>query len=161
MPVFEIREATPSDQPALDGLIHEGNVFHQQLLPEYLVAITADNPGREAPIISELPDESALMLAVSDTGLSVGFILINLMDSEPADWIPRKIAKVQMVVVMPEFRGQKLGAKLMGAAEKWAKEKGCDAVRLGVMARNERAHKLYKELGYDDFAIEMDKSLAT
>ncbi|GAA4508838.1 MULTISPECIES: GNAT family N-acetyltransferase [Nonomuraea] len=50
--------------------------------------------------------------------------------------------------VAPEHRNQRIGTRLMGAAERRLRELGHDRVALGVDPRNRRVWPLYRRLGY-------------
>ncbi|WP_218044885.1 GNAT family N-acetyltransferase [Kiloniella majae] len=51
------------------------------------------------------------------------------------------------VFVRDEFRGQRLGEKLMFAARDLCKEKGVDRLRWEVQQDNDKAIKFYQRLG--------------
>ncbi|MBQ9327730.1 MAG: GNAT family N-acetyltransferase [Solobacterium sp.] len=63
-------------------------------------------------------------------------------------------AMIGRVVVLPEYRHQGLGTKLMKECEAWAKELGCDTA---VVESRENKTAFYEQLGYqitDDTLIE-------
>jgi ribosomal protein S18 acetylase RimI-like enzyme len=55
---------------------------------------------------------------------------------------------VSSLYVLPSYQGQGLGGKLMVAAEGQAKERGAEAVWLGVMEENRSALQWYRRLGF-------------
>jgi ribosomal-protein-alanine N-acetyltransferase len=57
-------------------------------------------------------------------------------------------ARIYSVVVDPRARGLGLGRRLVQAAERSAREAGCDAVSLEVREDNAAARALYASLGY-------------
>lgn len=57
-------------------------------------------------------------------------------------------ARLYSVVVDPRARGLGLGRRLVQAAERGAREAGCDAVSLEVREDNAAARALYARLGY-------------
>jgi len=50
--------------------------------------------------------------------------------------------------VIPEFRNQGIGTRLMGDFENWLREKGIKSVDLKVLSNNTKAVELYKSLKY-------------
>ena len=69
--------------------------------------------------------------------------------------------RVLALVVHERYRGQKIGQKLMKAAETWAIENGCTVVTLNSGNRPERiaAHKFYEHLGYVGKSTGFSKNL--
>ncbi|MGD9638555.1 MAG: N-acetyltransferase family protein [Alphaproteobacteria bacterium] len=51
--------------------------------------------------------------------------------------------------LLPDFRSQGIGEKLMRKTIEKGKEKGLTRIELGVREGNERAFKLYKKLGFE------------
>lgn len=61
-----------------------------------------------------------------------------------------KEAWIGGVGVVPGYRGKGLGTRLMQAAEEFSRDRGAEASILEVIEGNEKAHRLYKTLGYED-----------
>jgi GNAT superfamily N-acetyltransferase len=57
-------------------------------------------------------------------------------------------AEIGGLVVDEKARGQRIGEKLMQAAEAWTLEKGCLSVYLRSNVIRSRAHEFYKRIGY-------------
>ena len=56
---------------------------------------------------------------------------------------------IQAVITVPEYRGTGLGSGMMRLAEKLAKASGCKTCSLQVLNTNNKAIRLYKNLGYE------------
>jgi ribosomal protein S18 acetylase RimI-like enzyme len=56
------------------------------------------------------------------------------------------------VALLPEYRGQGIGTRLMALAEEEARERGLPRLSLIVFERNEGALRLYERLGYVETA---------
>lgn len=69
--------------------------------------------------------------------------------------IDRKTVLVGRVVVLPEYRGKHLGARVIGEAEKWIAELGYNEIFID--ARLE-ATGFYEKLGYKQLSDEVFKS---
>ncbi|HVL33397.1 MAG TPA: GNAT family N-acetyltransferase [Actinomycetota bacterium] len=59
------------------------------------------------------------------------------------------------IVVAERARGIGVGSALMRAAEVWAFEHGVTRLALGVFRGNERAHRLYVAMGYEEEGMEV------
>lgn len=55
---------------------------------------------------------------------------------------------IDALSVSPKWGGRGFGSELIEAAERRARESGYDKIALNVEQYNERAHSLYKKLGY-------------
>lgn len=62
------------------------------------------------------------------------------------------VARLYSISVHPAARGQGLGARLLADAERGARARGCDRLRLEVRVHNRRAIALYESRGYVRFA---------
>ena len=70
-----------------------------------------------------------------------------------------KIVEGETVFIEEEYRGQGIGTEFMKMLENWAKEKGAERLRYIVSSRNEKAIKLYKELGCEVYDVVLEKVL--
>lgn len=77
-------------------------------------------------------------------------ILVADWDGEPVGWgaCEKSDDLVTDLWVMPEFQGRGVGTRLLGHIEQQIAGRGYHQARLDTHARNHRAIKLYKELGY-------------
>jgi ribosomal-protein-alanine acetyltransferase len=58
------------------------------------------------------------------------------------------LARLYSLAVQPNAMGRGLGGKLLGAAERFARNRGADRLRLEVRADNQAAIRLYTRSGY-------------
>lgn len=93
-------------------------------------------------------------------GKIVGFACLWLRnpDDELMN-VPGEYASVSDLVVLPEFRGQRLGYELLRTAEDYARSHGATRLKIGVLARNERARRLYVDFGFEESAVFLTKEL--
>ena len=84
------------------------------------------------------------MVAELRDGGVVGWVLIHMYRLVTSDCL----AQVAGLVVDENHRGQGVGALLMEAAEKWARERGCRGVILRSRVMRKEAHAFYRRLGY-------------
>lgn len=70
--------------------------------------------------------------------------VLNLLESETR-------AEINGLIVADGHRSVGAGAKLLDAAEQWARKKGCKHVNLRCNVIRERAHGFYLRQGYDHY----------
>jgi tRNA threonylcarbamoyl adenosine modification protein YeaZ/ribosomal-protein-alanine acetyltransferase len=68
-------------------------------------------------------------------------------------WVVLDEGHITNIAVHPEFRGRKLGEKIVQALSQAAKDSNVEHITLEVRASNEAARKLYKKLGFVDSGI--------
>lgn len=69
-------------------------------------------------------------------------------------------ARVLAIVVDERFRGQGLGALLLGTAEDWARARGAGAVIVNSGNQRHRAHAFYRDHGYENTGVRFVKNLS-
>jgi len=99
-----------------------------------------------------------LLVARGDADEAVGFIGFAL-DRGGYDR-DRTRGVVSNLFVVPERRGEGIGADLLEAAERALRQAGAEAVALEALAANDRAREFYAERGYEPHRVELTKSLA-
>lgn len=101
--------------------------------------------------------ECGLFVALSDSGLMIGHILLlgNNIDAV-ADI---RQAWIYDVSVRREWWGRGVGRALMEVGENFARELGLGWIGLGVTLGNQRAVGFYEELGYQRERVQMIKRL--
>ncbi len=75
-----------------------------------------------------------------------GTALVRLM---PEVMSQHASSHLEALTVAEGFEGQGIGAGLIAAAEREAKERGALSITLNVFRRNERARQLYDRLGFE------------
>jgi GNAT superfamily N-acetyltransferase len=71
----------------------------------------------------------------------------------------RPIAFILDIYIEPGERHQGYAKQSLQAVESWAREAGCEEVRLHVFGRNDAARRLYEQLGYGVASLTMAKPL--
>lgn len=121
-----IRKARPDDLDALVAL--ENRCFDADRMSQRSYAAALRNPR-------------ARVLAATAGRKLVGAAVVLLRADSPA-------ARLYSVAVDPALRGRGLGARLLTAAERAAREAGAAFLRLEVRDRNKTALALYAKSGY-------------
>lgn len=96
-------------------------------------------PWSRAGFVEEMKNEVAHYLVIISNGHIIGYAGMWLIVDE---------AHVTNVAIAPEYRGQKLGEKLMAALIAHAKERGALNMTLEVRATNVAAQKMYAKFGF-------------
>ncbi|MCK2221656.1 GNAT family N-acetyltransferase [Actinomadura sp. ATCC 31491] len=131
---LDIREADHADLPAITEALRQEAYFADRL------ARQAEGHGR-------------LLVAWQD-GRVVGNVYLWLAPAEEArlrELLPR-VPLLTHLEVVPERRDQGIGTRLVRAAEDRLRALGHRRVALGVNLGNDRAHHLYRRLGYAEWA---------
>lgn len=157
--MVEIREYRPEDAAGVEECFvvlqdHERSV-------EPLRA-----PGRDVLkpylefMFGRVEERGGAVLVAEAEGKVVGFVCLWLRNREDEMMnVPGEYAHVSDLVVMPEFRGRRLGYELLRAAEDYARAHGATRLKIGVLARNERARRLYVDFGFEEKAVFLSKEL--
>jgi len=115
------------------------------------IAALAGQLGYEVPVdhverrLRAMDDAGTVLVAVVPRVGVVGWIGIALHDTI----VDSGRADIEGLVIEDEYRGNRIGEILVGAAESWARSHGCTSMRLVSNVVRERAHAFYKRLGYD------------
>jgi ribosomal protein S18 acetylase RimI-like enzyme len=106
-------------------------------------------------------EESAGKVFVAEVdGAVIGFVSVwaKVRPTEPGE-PPIEYAYISDLVVLPAYRGHRLGHALMQRAEEYVSEQGTTIVKIGVLAKNTGAKQLYNELGFTDYHVQLVKRL--
>ncbi len=131
--VVVIRPARESDREAL-----------ARLSTQLGYPMTPDEAQERLAPISEHPDH-ALLVAEAD-GRVAGWVQV----SQSRVFETPLQAEVAGLVVDEAFRGEGIGRRLLAEAERWARERGCGALRVRSNVIRERAHAFYRREGFGE-----------
>lgn len=93
-------------------------------------------------------------------GVVAGYVtVLPKVESEELHDGDFEYALISDLVVLERFRGQGLGRKLLKAAELFARACKAKYLRIGVLAGNRAAEKLYADSGFSPQYIELEKVL--
>lgn len=134
-----LREATPHDAVAIARL-----------------ADTLGYPSTPAQIAERLggmvgDDRHCIQVAVMEGMGLVGWIHVfrhELLGAEP-------FAEIGGLIVDDTYRGRGIGARLIEAAECWAKSNGLAMLRVRTRIERERAHQFYYRQGFEHLKTQL------
>jgi aminoglycoside 6'-N-acetyltransferase I len=111
-----------------------------------------ENPPEELAREQEriLADPHNLVLvAASEGGDLVGFAEASLR-AWAEGCATHPVGYLEAWYVVPEQRRRGLGAKLVRAAERWAREQGCTEMASDADLENQVSHRVHGALGYEE-----------
>lgn len=131
---MEIRPATLKDAHKLVDLLNQlGYPGTEKFIREKIVELTGHAEGDLAVAVEE--------------GEVLGFISIHFI---PQIGLAGSFARISYLCVDEAVRGRGIGGKLEAYCEKLARERGCDRIEVHCHSRRERAHKFYRQQGYEE-----------
>jgi GNAT superfamily N-acetyltransferase len=130
-----------------------------------LAALSAElgypmTPDEAAQRLSEIGGHADHALLVADRdGRVAGWIQVSL----PRIFETPRRAEIAGLVVDSAARGRGIGRQLVAAAEAWARERGCLAVRVRSNVVRERAHAFYRREGFREIKTQqvLEKELGS
>jgi len=109
-----------------------------------------------APVLAGQSDDQALLVAETPDGTRLGYTWVVTLTDFDMTTPHGHIANVGVAI---GAEGQGVGSLLVRAGEDWCRSRGLSEVTLHVYMDNERAHRLYDRLGFQDQWYQMRKSL--
>ena len=113
--------------------------------------MTPDEALRRLAEIADHPDHGLLVAAID--GRVEGWIQVSL----PRIFETPRQAEIAGLIVDEGSRGAGIGRALVGAAESWARDKGCRAIRVRSNVVRERARAFYEREGFVVLKTQLDR----
>jgi ribosomal protein S18 acetylase RimI-like enzyme len=156
MPLY--REATHDDLGPICVLGEAVNALHHEAWPHVFAA--GGDPKRHADHWQQsIGTEKATAFVCEHEASIVGFVTVAVTQDQHSLLRAEPYGRVGSVCVAETHRGRGIGRALMLQAEQWAQARGASDIRLTVWRFNERALRLYAELGYDMRSHQLGKRL--
>jgi ribosomal protein S18 acetylase RimI-like enzyme len=143
--IIHIRPARPDDSAWILPLAPRMHEFGPPPWREVAVmdAAVAEQWAHE---LANPSPGSAFLVAEAASGGPLGFVWLK---TERDYFIDRPVGHVIDIAVMPAAEGRGVGRTLLEAAERWAAERGYAWLTLHVFEGNDRARRLYENMGYE------------
>lgn len=104
-----------------------------------------------APALAARPQAfSVLAFVGADDSTPVG--LVNCIEGF-STFACKPLVNVHDVAVMSDYRGQRIGERMLELVETLARERGACKLTLEVLSGNGGAVKLYQRVGFGDYAL--------
>ena len=156
---MSIRVYKASDEEALRACVIQLQDIEREIFPK-----TADGAAIAKPYIEYRVEicraNRGRILVAEQCGQVVGYLAVQIWDNsgevheEPYDY-----AYISDLLVLETQRGKGLGRALLDAAESFAKGEGIDLLRIGVLAGNKSVRRMYKNCGFDEHKVVLEKSI--
>lgn len=135
------------------------NSRHATALIELLEAYARDPMGGADGLSDHVRQNLVPALAQHSTAFGVlAFVndqaagLVNCFEGF-STFACQPLVNVHDLVVLPAYRGQRIGYLMLQLVERLAIEKGCCKLTLEVLEGNLAAQKLYREFGFSDYQL--------
>ncbi|WP_280401371.1 GNAT family N-acetyltransferase [Nocardia carnea] len=129
-----IREATAADIPRLQDIeVRAGRPFAAVGMD----AVAGDEPLPEQ-VLGEFVLDGRAWVWVAGAE-PVGYLIVSILDGN---------AHIDQVSVLPEFRGQRIGRRLIDRAVRWAAGRGLPAITLTTFTEVAWNGPYYRRLGF-------------
>ena len=90
----------------------------------------------------------------------VAYAFVRVRDNRSDTWVvDSRVAEVETLCVMPDFRGQRLGERLLDFVYAELENHGVQEVSLHVIASNAGALRFYGEQGFEPTLVTMSRKL--
>jgi ribosomal protein S18 acetylase RimI-like enzyme len=157
---MEIREFDASrDLPAIRECFIELHEFERRLAPGRSAGDQIADAYLDLMFRRCREFEGSVLVAEEVDGI-LGFVTIwaRYRSTEPDD-DPAEHGYISDLVVTATRRGAGIGRALLRAAEARARAAGAQVVRLSVLAENHAARAFYRDEGFEDSEIVLEKRL--
>jgi aminoglycoside 6'-N-acetyltransferase I len=96
------------------------------------------------------PERFAEFVAYAGSGQAVGFVEVALRTDYVNGTDSSPVAFLEGIYVAPEARRTGTARALVGAAKRWAIEKGCREFASDAALENETSHAMHRALGFEE-----------
>jgi ribosomal protein S18 acetylase RimI-like enzyme len=150
----EIREARPTDLPALARLGARLSRWHHRLDPDRFFTVPGLEEGYAWWLGKELRNRRAVVLAAVRGRRVVGYAYGRVV---PRDWntLRERCGVGVDLIVLPAWRGKGLGRRLVETLVERLVAKGAPRVVIEVAARNPGAQRAFERMGFRHTMVEM------
>lgn len=156
---IRIRRYEDRDLDPLIGLIqelqaHELSLFDRMKHPDDI------GEAYVADLQCQCREQAGQILIAEHRGHLAGYaaVMTNVVQDD-ADEVAYTYALISEIAVTRRYRGKGLGRRLLGECERHAVAAGTRWLRIGVLAGNTGAHRLYRKFGFEDRLIDLEKPL--
>ena len=154
-----IRTYRPEDRAALDECVRELQEHEREIEPRMKPADAIIDAYLDDSL-AQCAEQKGTVLVAEIDGQVVGYTTVfAAAPNEDPDEIDYTFGYVHDLAVQSKHRGQGIGIALLEAAEAHARAEGATCLRISVLAANDRAASLYRNLGFTDRVIELEKPI--
>jgi len=153
---MEIRKASIKDLKDIIGLNKRLFKYDSE---EFDDTLNFDWPSKNKEYFKEsIINEDSIAIVVDNEGIIVGYLIGSIKEAENYRKINR-IAELDNMFLLQEYRGRGIGSELCEKFIEWAKKKGLKIARVVASASNRLAISCYKKKGFKDYNLILEKEL--
>lgn len=155
---WTIRLAEAGEAAAVAELNGVVQALHHDERPDWF---TRPDAAGFLPIVEAWLESPEVRVVVADDGQALAGYAIGTRQVRADSPLKHGAVFVELdqVVVAPSARENGIGRALCDAVVAWAAEQGASRVELGTWAFNDRAHRLFQDLGFTPTVIRMSLGL--
>ena len=156
---MEIRQATLDDLEQVKDLKLQAKACEAR----YNTSLRPLEDNRERYVCylrSDLASEDRAVFVATDRDKGVGIITGRIHTTLPIR-VHRRQGNISNLFVASQYRGRGLAAELVRELLRWFRGNGIEDVYLGVHCGNASALKMFRELGFQDYLIELKKDIGS
>ncbi|MBA2760235.1 MAG: GNAT family N-acetyltransferase [Chloroflexia bacterium] len=109
----------------------------------------------EAAYTRMLGDERHVVTLAEVDGRAVGYLSGAVRD--PSTWRTARMAEIFALYVIPEYRSQGIGERLVRSFLRWARDQGAERIVVAAFAANEAALRFYRRVGFAPFEVMLEQ----
>jgi len=106
-----------------------------------------------------LTNDDFCVFIVENSGEIIGYLAGGISKAESYRIIPWKIAELNNMFVLKEYRRRGVGKMLNDAFVYWCKDKGFKMLKVQASANNKQAINFYRKNGYKDYTLVLESFL--
>jgi GNAT superfamily N-acetyltransferase len=106
-------------------------------------------------------EEEAGLLIAERGGCAVGYAFLTAGPGAATWDLGDRVAELETLAVHADERGSGVGAALVEAGRRWARERGAGTLAVGLAHTNEGARRFYEREGFTPFYLEMVLDLSS
>ena len=151
VPEIVVRLAAPEDAEAISNLNEEVQTLHAVALPQ-LFKPASPTVFPTSHVLEILRDPDSALLVASTGNEVVGYVYGHLVDRAETSLRHRwRVFEISHIVVRNEYRGQRLGHRLMAAITQEARSRGLRLVILDYWSFNLDAQNFFEAEGFKPY----------
>lgn len=158
MTIREFRDGDMSGVVAIARELqtHESLIYDRLVPPEEIGAWYVER------LRADVTKASGVILVAEVRDLIAGYatLLTELSSAHERDEVPYTYSHIGDLAVAKSHRDRGIGRALVGECERRAKAAGQKWLRLDVLAPNASARRFYRQLGYCELSLTLEKTLS-
>jgi ribosomal protein S18 acetylase RimI-like enzyme len=134
----------------LEPLWKELHVHHAAITPHFGPARSPEDSWRrrKANYLSWFEDPGTFILIAEIENRPIGYAFVRFIASSETWCTSDRVAEIETLSVLPDFRGSGLGSALMAAIYSELEKEGVKEISLAVVATNADALRFYERHGF-------------